>query len=163
MIPQYNSKTMPKKISKIKKSKEHRAKFYTDLSDSENFYNDAESNDSLEVKNNESLNDINEDNNQEVVEENDAQKASSTLEQVVSDLLMQKEGFQKVFKRQRSRSKRVEEHWSKSEEELPTKADSLPRSFQLSDKSKDDDNESARLEDKYEKSKSHEEIDIYEK
>lgn len=64
--------------------------------------------------------------------------ASTTLEKVVSDLLMQNEEFHKVLNRQR-RSVRDSESepgiWLKQDgcDQLPSKADSLPRDFQLND------------------------------
>lgn len=136
MIPQYNNKTIPKKISKLKKTKEHRAKFYTDLSDSEVCDVIAESSDSLNVRTDEHLDDISEDSATKTEYNNSNELASNTIEQVVSDLILQNQDFHKILKRQRSRTSRDNEsidNWSKSEEKLPTKADSLPRSFQLSD------------------------------
>lgn len=133
MIPQYNIKTIPKKITKLKKTKDHRAKFYTDLSDSENCDVIAESTDSLN-RTEEHLNEITEDTGEQ--NDHSAAVANTTIEQVVSDLLMQNEEFHKLLKRQKSRPSRDNESiniWSKSEEKLPAKADSLPRSFQLSD------------------------------
>lgn len=137
MIPQYTNKTIPKKITKLKKTKEHRAKFYTDLSDSENC--DVivdESNDSLDIKTEDDLNEISED----CEKNNDL--SNNTIEQVVSDLLMQNEDFQKVLKKQRTKLTRDSEiltsnTWSKNDEILPAKADSLPRSFQLSENNED--------------------------
>lgn len=135
MIPQYTNKTIPKKITKLKKTKEHRAKFYTDLSDSENHDVIAESTESLNLKTDEQL-DGNHENSLDKNSSNNNEIATNTIEQVVSDLLMQNQDFQKILKRQKSRVSRDNESigsWSKSEEKLPTKADSLPRSFQLSD------------------------------
>ncbi|KAF5304632.1 hypothetical protein FQR65_LT07914 [Abscondita terminalis] len=123
-INQYTSKTLPKRISKIKKAKDYTtAKFYTDLSDSEVCA--------------ESQPDLTEDRCEDIQEsllesEHDSHMVSNTLEKVVSDLLMQNEEFQKLMNRQR-RSARDNEPgglWTKSSGD---KADSLPRDFQLND------------------------------
>lgn len=81
---QYNSKTIPKKISNMKKAKEQsNATFYTDLSDSESCDIANESNDSIDcgVKNDVIL--------QENGEEKREHSAVNTLDRIVSELLMQ--------------------------------------------------------------------------
>ncbi|KAK4873112.1 hypothetical protein RN001_015141 [Aquatica leii] len=126
-INQYTSKTLPKRITKIKKSKDYTtAKFYTDLSDSEICA--------------ESQTDLTEDKCEDIQEsslEGEHDVASNTLEKVVSDLLMQNEEFQKLMNRQRRNVRDSEPGpglWTKtSGDELPNKADSLPRDFQLND------------------------------
>lgn len=92
MAPQqYNTKTLPKKITNLKKAKESNATFYTDLSDSESCDIANESNDSIGCgeKNNE----------EEAMKEKNEQVAinMNTLEKVVSDLLMQNKEFQKIL------------------------------------------------------------------
>lgn len=94
MAPQqYNAKTVPKKISNLKKAKESNATFYTDLSDSESCDIVNESNDSIDcgAKNEEAP--------QEEVKDKNEQVAinMNTLEKVVSDLLMQNKEFQKIL------------------------------------------------------------------
>lgn len=70
--------------------------------------------------------------------ETDSHIASTTLEKVVSDLLMQNEEFQKLLSRQRRNMRDSEPPqlslWSKEEvAQLPSKSDSLPRDFLLND------------------------------
>ncbi|KAK5640520.1 hypothetical protein RI129_011331 [Pyrocoelia pectoralis] len=122
-INQYTSKTLPKRITKIKKAKDYTtAKFYTDLSDCE------------------SQCDLSQDKCEDIQEsslecENESE-ISNTLEKVVSDLLMQNEEFQKLMTRQRRNVRDSEPGpclWTKTSDELPSKADSLPRDFQLND------------------------------
>uniref|UniRef100_A0A1Y1KCR1 DH domain-containing protein n=1 Tax=Photinus pyralis TaxID=7054 RepID=A0A1Y1KCR1_PHOPY len=116
-VNQYTSKTLPKRITKIKKSKDYTtAKFYTDLSDSEICESQDKCEDILESS----------------LECETETEISNTLEKVVSDLLMQNEEFHKLMTRQR-RGARDCEPWTKSGDELPSKADSLPRDFQLND------------------------------
>lgn len=135
MIPQYTAKTIPKKISKIKKAKESGAKFYTDLSDSENYDVIGESNESLAISASVDTPDNCENGNEEPTK-------SNNLEQIVTDLLMQNEEFQKAMNRQRRTRGSEPEPPTWFEEEarpkLPSKADSLPRSFQLNDQIDDD-------------------------
>lgn len=116
----YNTKTMPKKISKIKKAKECATVFYTDLSDSENCDMIGASIDSLNVikERGKSYEDL---------EEAKTEQQTKNIAQVVNDLLMSNEEFQKRLQRQRSRRESAEEKLSKS--------DSLPRSFQLNQQS----------------------------
>lgn len=149
MIPQYDAKTVPKKISNLKKAKESSAKFYTDFSDSENC--DAVD-DSLETKSEQNTSsciqrDDTYDDIQESSLESDHVTIKSTLEQVVSDLLMQNKEFQKVMNRRKNLrdSEPLANVWLKQESsELPAKSDSLPRNIQLNDqidsKSSDLDN-----------------------
>lgn len=98
------------------------AKFYTDLSDSETCDVISESTDSLAER------------QDEEAEETDTTLASNTLEQVVSQLLMQNQEFQKILNRQK---KVVRDEnsgvWLKQTLSDKPKADSLPRSFQLND------------------------------
>lgn len=134
MIPQYNTKTIPKKITKLKKAKECKnATFYTDLSDSETCDMVCESMESLPHN----VSDMTEEHceePEEFVAENDTVK--SNLEKIVSDILMQNQTFQKAFNRQISR-KNVNSDptstWYEEKVKLPAKSDSLPRSFQLND------------------------------
>jgi hypothetical protein len=135
MIPQYNSKTIPKKISKIKKAKESCAKFYTDLSDSENYDVIGESNESLEITPTADEPDKCGDGSGSGEIE---KSVENNLERIVSDLLMQNQEFQKVMNRQRRCARGSEPEpptWfdEESRAKLPSKADSLPRSFQLND------------------------------
>lgn len=151
MIPQYNAKTMPKKISNIKKAKESSAKFYTDLSDSENCDAADESNNSLETNSEQNDTSITRDDTYEDIQESsleDDSSAKNTLEKVVSDLLMQNKEFQKVFNRRRNirESEPLASIWLKQEQKLPTKADSLPRNIQLNDQI-DNANDSPKLDD----------------
>lgn len=109
------------------------------MSDSENCDIICESNDSLEIKNTDLTETLPcEDIQESSLEgENDSHIASTTLEKVVSDLLMQNEEFQKLLNRQRRNIRDSEPGqgiWSKQEsDEIPNKADSLPRDFQLND------------------------------
>lgn len=93
-IPQqYDAKVIPKKISKLKKSKETGSStFYTDLSDLENCDLAAESVESLSSK-------PREDSKEEPdghVEEISPKTIESNLEKIVSELLMQNQDFHKV-------------------------------------------------------------------
>lgn len=141
MIPQYDSKTVPKKISNIKKAKECSAKFYTDLSDSENCDTINESNDSLEIKSEQNNSGVARDDTyediQECVMEDDCKQTTNTLEKLVSDLLMQNKEFQKVLNKRRNNvrdSEPISNIWLKQDQnKLPSKADSLPRNIQLND------------------------------
>lgn len=141
MIPQYDSKTVPKKISNIKKAKECSAKFYTDLSDSENCDTINESNDSLEIKSEQNNSRVARDDTyediQECVMEDDCKQTTNTLEKLVSDLLMQNKEFQKVLNKRRNNvrdSEPISNIWLKQDQnKLPSKADSLPRNIQLND------------------------------
>ncbi|RZB39206.1 uncharacterized protein BDFB_005369, partial [Asbolus verrucosus] len=139
LIPQYNSKTIPKKISKIKKAKEGGAKFYTDLSDSENYDVIGESNESLEINQSVDTPDKGDDVSEEIPEK----CVENNLEKIVSDLLMQNQEFQKVMNRQRRSARGSEPEptiWCEEDRpKLPSKADSLPRSFQLNDQISEDD------------------------
>lgn len=100
---QYNAKTVPKKITNLKKAKESNATFYTDLSDSESCDNIAnESNDSIDCggggggKSEQMappvLEGVAKEKNNEQIAVN-----LNTLEKVVSDLLMQNKDFHKIF------------------------------------------------------------------
>ncbi|XP_060519561.1 uncharacterized protein LOC132697864 isoform X2 [Cylas formicarius] len=140
MIPQqYNVKTMPKKITKLKKTKEGSSSgggsstFYTDLSDSETA---AESVERLMTE--------------DVVDEGTAnaqakngKSIENNLEKIVSELLMQNQEFHKVFNREHVRHPRRNINsepgpiWYEEPPQLPSKADSLPRSFQLNDQIED--------------------------
>ncbi|XP_044270436.1 pleckstrin homology domain-containing family G member 1 isoform X2 [Tribolium madens] len=137
LIPQYTAKTIPKKISKLKKAKESGAKFYTDLSDSENYDVIGESNESLAISANVDTPDHCENSNEEPPK-------SNNLEKIVTDLLMQNEEFHKALNRQRRTRASEPEPPTWFEEEarpkLPSKADSLPRSFQLNDQIDDGKN-----------------------
>lgn len=142
MIPQYDAKTVPKKISNLKKAKESSAKFYTDFSDSENC--DAVD-DSLETKSEQNTLCIQRDDTyddiQETALESDHVTIKNTLEQVVSDLLMQNKEFQKVMNRRKNvrDSEPLANVWLKQENsDLPAKSDSLPRNIQLNDQIADD-------------------------
>lgn len=138
MIPQYNSKTMPKKITKIKKAKECKnATFYTDLSDSETCDIAGESMESLPLT---VCSDMTEEHNaeqeEELVAENENNTVKSNLEKIVSDILMQNHTFQRAFNRQISRKNVTSDPssvWYEEKVKLPAKSDSLPRSFQLND------------------------------
>ncbi|XP_057653823.1 uncharacterized protein LOC130892421 isoform X4 [Diorhabda carinulata] len=125
MVPQYN----PKKTLKIKKQKEiQNATFYTDLSDSENCADESMEN--LQQSQNEVA--PNESNNEDKTDE----CVKNNLEKIVSDILMQNQTFQKAFCRQISRKSLTSDPtsvWYEDKVKLPTKADSLPRSFQLYD------------------------------
>nr|CAI5830853.1 unnamed protein product [Callosobruchus analis] len=132
MIPQYNSKTIPKKISKLKKSKEQAmsATFYTDLSDSETCDAIGESTESLaqngEVRHEERVDEKTED-----------YPVKTNLEKIVSEILMQN---RKMFSNRQTMNRRnvtsdpTTSAWYEEKMKLPAKSDSLPRSFQLSDK-----------------------------
>ncbi|XP_018332639.1 uncharacterized protein LOC108742103 [Agrilus planipennis] len=149
IINQYTTKTLPKRITKLKKVKDQTAKFYTDFSDSENV---GESMESLNVSNDKTEEDkdhitplgdnSNEDNLQEVsvLEDIDeTEVATNTLERVVSDLLMQNQEFQRVLSKQKKgKDPESPDVWPPEETELPNKADSLPRDFQLNQQEKDD-------------------------
>lgn len=133
-------KTVPKKISRLKKCKETRSKFYTDLSDSENCEPIGESTVSLDQEVSDANSKLTSEENSfnaSVDQQNVAQFTKSTLEQVVSDLLMQNQEFKKIL----NRRKHVRDSepgpgiWLKSESDLPPKSDSLPRSFQFDDQS----------------------------
>lgn len=139
MIPQYNSKTMPKKITKIKKAKECKsATFYTDLSDSETCDIAGESMESLSHTVCSDMTAEEQEHNEEqedsIEEKNNTVK--SNLEKIVSDILMQNHNFQKAFNRQVSRKNVTSDPtsvWYEEKVKLPAKSDSLPRSFQLND------------------------------
>nr|CAI5821529.1 unnamed protein product [Callosobruchus analis] len=132
MIPQYNSKTIPKKISKLKKSKEQAmsATFYTDLSDSETCDAIGESTESL-AQNGEVRHEERED------EKTEDYPVKTNLEKIVSEILMQN---QKMFSNRQTMNRRnvtsdpTTSAWYEEKMKLPAKSDSLPRSFQLSDK-----------------------------
>lgn len=128
IVHTYTSKTLPKKITKLKKNKDQTAKFYMDLSDCEHSEAATES---LEER----CEDIQESSLE--TEAETTKIASSTLEKVVSDLLMQNEEFHKLLNRQRRSIRDSEPEpgiWLKQEPaQLPSKADSLPRDFQLND------------------------------
>lgn len=134
MIPQYNSKLMPKKIVKIKKTKEYSsATFYTDLSDSETCDTVGESTESLTQNLSE---DVTYEQNEE--EEASPEIIKNNLEKIVSEILMQNQNFQKAFSKQNNRKNVTSDPttsvWYEDGIKLPSKADSLPRSFQLNDK-----------------------------
>lgn len=134
MIPQYNSKLMPKKIAKIKKTKEYSsATFYTDLSDSETCDIVGESTESLTQNVSE---DVTYEQNEE--EEASPEIIKNNLEKIVSEILMQNQNFQKAFSKQNNRKNVTSDPttsvWYEDGIKLPSKADSLPRSFQLNDK-----------------------------
>ncbi|CAG9855637.1 unnamed protein product [Phyllotreta striolata] len=126
MVPQYN----PVKPTKSKKIKEtHSATFYTDLSDSEHCPD-------------ESLEDLQEDDAdgsaEPFKEEKTDDSVKSNLEKIVSDILLQNRNFHKAYYRQTSRKIAANDNepastWCEEKVKLPTKADSLPRSFQLHD------------------------------
>lgn len=124
---------MPKKISKIKKDKEIKsATFYTDLEDSENYEMIGESIESLSQDPIESKTEEVEEKAEEDQGTEDALK--SNLEKIVSDIIMQNENFQKAFSRNRKTvTSDPTSNWCEEQIKLPTKADSLPRSFQLND------------------------------
>ncbi|CAH1119675.1 unnamed protein product [Phaedon cochleariae] len=123
MIPQYNTKTMPKKITKIKKAKEiQSATFYTDLSDSEVV--------------DESLESLPQNTSELAINEEEQEAANGDLEKIVSDILMQNQSFHKAFYRQNGRKSALSDTsaaWHEDKLRLPAKSDSLPRSFQLND------------------------------
>lgn len=147
LIPQYNAKTVPKKISKIKKAKEGGAKFYTDLSDSENYDVIGESNESLVSQTVDTP-----DKCDGVVEEAPKDSVENNLEKIVSDLLMQNQEFQKVMNRQRRNARGSEPDptvWYEERPKLPNKADSLPRSFQLNDQIQPSDKEDKNKHQKH--------------
>ncbi|CAH1125212.1 unnamed protein product [Ceutorhynchus assimilis] len=140
MIPQqYDNKIVTTKISKLKKTKENGSStFYTDLSDSETCELASESVESLDVTRPEQDHQKNDD------------ISPKTIEKIVSELLMQNQEFHKVFNRgsnnqhqnqsQRHPRRNVTSEpgpiWydeSRLLTQLPSKADSLPRSFQLND------------------------------
>ncbi|XP_076264723.1 guanine nucleotide exchange factor in mesoderm isoform X1 [Rhynchophorus ferrugineus] len=130
MVPQqYDSKTIPKKISKLKKNKETGSStFYTDLSDLEQC--DSQPNDNVSSETTGSRDEVD-------VTTNSIQTG---LEKIVSELLMQKEDFNKALNREHTRHPRRNINsepgpiWFCDDRlELPNKADSLPRSFQLND------------------------------
>lgn len=135
MIPQYNSKTMPKKITKMKKAKECKnATFYTDLSDSETCDIAGESMESLPHTVCSDMTEEHNEEQEELVAQNNTVK--SNLEKIVSDILMQNHNFQKAFNRQVSRKNVTSDPtsvWYEEKVKLPAKSDSLPRSFQLND------------------------------
>lgn len=71
---------------------------------------------------------------EEEEEENETVLASNTLEQVVSQLLMQNQEFQKILNRQKKVVKDENSGvWLKQNICDKPKADSLPRSFQLNE------------------------------
>ncbi|XP_050517497.1 uncharacterized protein LOC126892103 isoform X1 [Diabrotica virgifera virgifera] len=124
MVPQYN----PKKAVKVKKHKESQsATFYTDLSDSENCADESLEN----IQQN-----LSENTAEELKEEERTDCVNNNLEQIVSDILMQNQNFHKAFNRQTGRKAVTNDPssvWCEEKVKLPTKADSLPRSFQLYD------------------------------
>ncbi|XP_049819706.1 pleckstrin homology domain-containing family G member 1 isoform X3 [Aethina tumida] len=135
MIPQYNSKTMPKRISQMKKAKEVvTAKFYTDLYDSETCDNPNESMESLPENMTESELDVSQ-------KSEERSEETTNLEKIVSELLQQsRPEFNKLLNNQPpSRPRRTLSSdpsstiWYDDRSKLPSKADSLPRSFQLND------------------------------
>ncbi|KAG5897855.1 hypothetical protein JTB14_024889 [Gonioctena quinquepunctata] len=132
MIAQYNSKTMPKKITKLKKAKESKsATFYTDLSDSENCEIVNESLESLAEHHRELTA-----AEQEEQQERSDERVKSNIEKIVSDIVMQNQHFHKAFSRQNSRKSVTSDPtavWYEEKVQLPAKSDSLPRSFQLND------------------------------
>ncbi|KAJ8919738.1 hypothetical protein NQ315_006266 [Exocentrus adspersus] len=139
MIPQYNSKLMPKKIAKIKKTKEcSSARFYTDLSDSETCDVVGESMESLPQN-------LNEDTTSEQTEQEQPspEVIKNNLEKIVSEILMQNQNFQKALCRHNNRKNVTSDPttsvWYEDRPNLPSKADSLPRSFQLNDNHNSDD------------------------
>lgn len=84
---------------------------------------------------------------EEEEEENETTLASNTLEQVVSQLLMQNQEFQKILNRQRKVIK-DENHgvWLKQNLCDKPKADSLPRSFQLNEEANTIENQTSTID-----------------
>lgn len=145
MIPQYNCKTMPKKICKIKKAKEmgSSSKFYTDLSDSETCDVIGESTESLSHN----LEDQEQNSGEGkccIKEETPKEERTfePNLEKIVSDLIMENKSFQKVLNRPRRNvnSEPGPATWfEEGAKEIVSKADSLPRSFQLNEQNESKD------------------------
>ncbi|XP_074028114.1 guanine nucleotide exchange factor in mesoderm isoform X3 [Leptinotarsa decemlineata] len=132
MIPQYNSKTMPKKITKLKKAKEFKsATFYTDLSDSENFEVVGESLECLPQNNSELTAD-----EQAKQHQRSDDRVKNNIEKIVSDILMENQTFNKALSRPNTRKNATNDPtmvWYDDKLKVPAKSDSLPRSFQLND------------------------------
>ncbi|KAL3284502.1 hypothetical protein HHI36_018661 [Cryptolaemus montrouzieri] len=122
VIPQFNSKTLPRKTTKLKKQKPA-STFYTDLSDSENCVV-TESTESLRSQ----------DKSMEFGGQELSPESPMNLEKIVSDIV--NEEFKKL-KRTRcnlTNSDPTPDLWFENvPTELPAKSDSLPRSFQLND------------------------------
>ncbi|XP_044766488.1 uncharacterized protein LOC123322602 isoform X2 [Coccinella septempunctata] len=129
VIPQYTAKTLPHKITKLKKQKAA-SKFYTDLSDSENFCEAA-------MESTESLTSTPPGKDQSLCElDGDGAARRTDLERIVSDIV--NEEFKKLKKNRRALrdSEPTPGVWTEGEDakaKLPAKADSLPRSFQLNE------------------------------
>ncbi|CAH0547718.1 unnamed protein product [Brassicogethes aeneus] len=160
MIPQYTTKTMPKRITQLKKVKAGNATFYTDLSDSENGDNANESLESLPRNLTESSMDV----FAEKADEPDSPQAEqrSNLEKIVSELLQSsRPEFSKLltsnqpsFANRQRRTLPIDPAtatWYEVRTKNPTKADSLPRSFQLNDGIEDETNEDGNVECKNER------------
>lgn len=128
VIPQYTAKTLPHKITKLKKQKAA-SKFYTELSDSEQV---TESTESLgkTMGEEEGFGSSREMNAEEV-----DGPPRMDLERIVSDIV--NEEFKKLKKGKKGcrDSEPTPAAWmeEKVASKLPAKADSLPRSFQLND------------------------------
>ncbi|XP_045461885.1 pleckstrin homology domain-containing family G member 3 isoform X2 [Harmonia axyridis] len=127
VIPQYTTKTLPHKITKLKKQKAA-SKFYTDLSDSENCEAVTESTESL-ASSRPAL---------AGCEELDGggARAEPDLERIVSDIVNEEfKKLKKGGKRSLRDSEPTPEVWmEEAPTKLPAKADSLPRSFQLNER-----------------------------
>ena len=131
VVQQYDTKTVPSRISKLKKAKpkESTSTFYTGLSDSETC--DATEDERLKSEVEEKVVDTNE-------EQDINNDSSENLEKVVSDLIMQKEDFNRCINRRNKRNLRESETDPNicsivDSDSVSGKADSLPRSFQLND------------------------------
>lgn len=121
VVQQYDTKTVPVRISKIKKSKESTATFYTDFSDSENCDNDNTHQNTTEE--NFSYTTINRD-------ETESKPTSQSVEEM-SEVIQRQETFEdsKSLLRESETEPNI---CMRADKELVTsKADSLPRSFQL--------------------------------
>ncbi|XP_030746496.1 pleckstrin homology domain-containing family G member 2-like isoform X2 [Sitophilus oryzae] len=135
MIPQvYDSKTVPKKISKLKKTKETGSStFYTDISD-------VDQNGDPPISDTDTVHTEEDSPHSRDTVDHSPHTYGHDIKQIVSDLLMQNEDFKKVLNREHTRHPRRNINsepgplWYYEERlELPNKADSLPRSFQLNE------------------------------
>ncbi|KAK9700646.1 RhoGEF domain [Popillia japonica] len=130
VVQQYDTKTVPTRISKIKKSKESTATFYTDFSDSENCDNEntkqilTEDKFSFTQK-----------------EKNENESVSQSIEKITNAMLHRKFDDSKLSLRESETEPNICMKLDK-DELVANKADSLPRSFQLNNNQLDCKSES---------------------
>ncbi|XP_022915912.2 uncharacterized protein [Onthophagus taurus] len=129
VVQQYDNKTVPSRISKLKKAKESTSTFYTDLSDSET----CEINDvHLEI-----AEDGSDYSQTSINTTNTQQEGNESIENLVTGIIMEHEEFNKVMNRKKRVLRESETDpnicLKQDKDPVTSKADSLPRSFQLND------------------------------